>query len=116
MRSASGTPASRPAMPRWIATAHATASTTVANSHQGTVAHELDDAPPVLGDERVDELPAVCLEALERAGLVALHQPAVADHVGRQDGGQPPLDPRCRHGRPPPGGTQPACRPTDAKA
>ena len=40
------------------------------------VAHELDDAAAVLGDERLDELPAVRLEARERAGLVALHQPA----------------------------------------
>ena len=54
---------------------------------QRAVAHELDDAPAVLGDERVDELAAVDLQALERAGLVAPHEPAVADHVGRQDGG-----------------------------
>ena len=50
MRSASGTPASRSAMPRWIATAHATASTTLANSHERAVAHELDDAAAVLGE------------------------------------------------------------------
>jgi hypothetical protein len=67
---------------------------------QGAVAHELDYAPLILGDERVDELLAVPLEALERALLVALHQARVTNHVRRQDGGEPSLDPRCRHGRP----------------
>ena len=56
-------------------------------------------AAVVLGDERLDELLAVRLQPGERASLVALHEPAVADHVGRQDGGEPPLDPCCRHGR-----------------
>ena len=79
-------------MPRWIATAQATASTALGNSHEDAVAHELDDAPAVLGDERLDELLAVRLEAVERAVLVALHQAGVADHVRRQDGGEPAVD------------------------
>ena len=66
---------------------------------EGAVAHELDDAALVLGDQGLDELSAVRLEAGEGAVLVPLHEPAVADHVGRQDGGEPPLDPR--HRRPP---------------
>ena len=61
-------------MPRWIATAQATASTTRGELAERAVAHELDDAAPVLGDERLDQLPAVRLEARERAGLVALHE------------------------------------------
>ena len=69
---------------------------------QGAIAHQLDDPAAVLGDQRVDELPPMRLQALERAGLVALHERRVADHVRRQDGGQPPLDPRCRHRRPSP--------------
>ena len=56
---------------------------------QGAVARQVDDPAAVLGDERLDELLAVCLEALERALLVLPHQPRVADHVGRQDGGEP---------------------------
>ena len=52
------------------------------------------------------------LSAGERAVLVALHEGRVADHVRRQDGGQPPLDPRCRHGLPSTGAVaQPACSP-----
>jgi hypothetical protein len=80
------------------------------------VAHELDDAAPVLGDERPDELLAVGLEALEGPALVPLHQARVADHVGRQNGGEPTLDPRRRHGRPSAGGRWPAYRPIEAKA
>ena len=57
------------------------------------VAHELDETAPVLGQERVDELAAMGLEAREGAALVALHQARVADHVRRQDSGEPPLDP-----------------------
>ena len=33
-----------------------------------------------------------------------LHEPGVADHVGGQDGGEPPLGPRCSHVPPPAGG------------
>ena len=39
------------------------------------VAHELDDAAAVLGDERLDQLLPVRLQSGERAGLVALHKP-----------------------------------------
>ena len=63
------------------------------------VAHELHDTATVLSDERLDELLAVNLEALERAGLVALHQARVADHVGRQDSGEPALRTGSSHGR-----------------
>ena len=66
---------------------------------QQAVAGGLDDAAPVLGDRRVDQLEPVGLEARERAGLVGLHQPAVADHVGRQNRGQPALDLRQFHAR-----------------
>ena len=90
------------------------------------VPHKLDDAALVLGDERLDQLPAQRLQPGEGAVLVALHQGRVADHVRRQDGGEPPLYPCCRHGRPPladpgpklrPGAvTQPARRSIDANA
>ncbi len=93
MRSASGTPASRSAMPSLDRDRACHRVDDAGELDQGAVAHELDDAAPVLGDERLDQLLAVGLEARERALLVALHQPAVADHVRRQDGGEPPLDP-----------------------
>ena len=64
---------------------------------QHPVAGGLDDAAPVLGDRRVDQLEPVGLQARERARLVGLHQPAVADHVGRQNRRQPALDLRLCH-------------------
>ena len=53
------------------------------------VASQLDDPAAVLGQERLDQLLAESLEAPERAGLVALHQPRVADHVRDEDSGEP---------------------------
>jgi hypothetical protein len=50
---------------------------------EDAVAHELDDATTVLGDERLDKLLAVGLEAGEGALLVAPHQARVAHHVRR---------------------------------
>ena len=60
----------------------ATASTTLANSTERTVAHQLDDAALVLGDERLDDLPAMRLEPGEGAVLVALHQPRIPNNIG----------------------------------
>ena len=62
------------------------------------VAHELDDAAAVLGDERLEQLLAVGLEAVEGTLLVALHQARVADHVRRENGGEPALDARSGYG------------------
>ena len=59
---------------------------------EDAVAHQLDDAPAVLGDERLDELLAVGLEAVEGAPLVALHQARVADHICRENSGEPAVD------------------------
>ena len=56
--------------------------------HQHAVAGQLDDAAPMLGDLRVDQLAAVRLEGRERGALVGPHQAAVADDVGSQDRGQ----------------------------
>ena len=56
---------------------------------QQAVAGALDDAAAVGGDMRLDQLAEMALQALQRAFLVAAHQPAVAGDVGRQDGGEP---------------------------
>ena len=40
----------------------------------------------------IDELAAVRLQTRERAFLVIADQPAVAGDIGREDGGQPPLN------------------------
>ena len=60
------------------------------------VAHQLDDAALVLGQQRVDRLLAQRLDRGQRAGLVLLDQARVADHVGGQDRGQPALGARRR--------------------
>ena len=64
---------------------------------QGAVAHELDHAAAVLGDQRLDERSAVALEPLEGACLVVLDEPRVADHVGREDRGEPAFGAGCGH-------------------
>jgi hypothetical protein len=58
--------------------------------HERAVAHQLDDAAVMLGDRRLDELPTQGFQPGDRAGLVDRHQPQVADHVGGQDGREPP--------------------------
>ena len=62
------------------------------------IAHELDDAALVLGDQRLDEGLAVGLEALERSRLVALDQARIADDVGRENGGEAAVDAGGGHG------------------
>jgi hypothetical protein len=47
----------------------------------------LDDPPAMLGDERIGSGTMVAQHS-RRTRLVSLHQPAVADHVGREDGGE----------------------------
>src|SRR5205814_4760318 len=56
--------------------------------HQHAVAGGLDDAAPVLGDLRVEELAAQSLEAFERAFLVRPHQPRIPRHIGGEDRGE----------------------------
>ncbi len=58
---------------------------------QGAVAHELNDAPAVLADRGLEELPVQGLEARQCALLVGTHEAAVADDIGGQDGGQSAL-------------------------
>ncbi len=66
----------------------------------GPIAHQLDDATVALAQERVDQLAAQTLDRGQRAGLVGLDQPRVADDVGGHDRDEPPLL-GCRHGRAP---------------
>ena len=56
---------------------------------QKAVAHQLEDAAVVLLDRRLEQLPAVRSEPLKRAGFVLLHEAAVADDVGGENGGEP---------------------------
>ena len=69
----------------------------------GAVAHQLDDAALVLGQQRVDRGLAQRLDRGQRASLVGLDQARVADDVGGQDRHQPALGTGCcrsgLHGR-----------------
>ena len=63
---------------------------------QRAVTDQLDDAPAVRRDSWIEHILPVRLQPLERARLVALHQRAVADHVGGHDDGQFALHDRMR--------------------
>ena len=52
------------------------------------VAGALDHASMMHDDGRVDEVAAQCPQPRERAFLVRAGEPAVADHVGGEDGGE----------------------------
>ncbi len=56
---------------------------------QRAVAHELDDTTVAGGDLAIDEVIPMGLQRRQGAGLVLLHEAAVADHVGGQYGGKP---------------------------
>src|SRR5215467_4127189 len=55
---------------------------------QEAISHQLEDASVTLLDLRLEQLPAMRPQALERAHLILLHEPAVAGHVGSHDGGE----------------------------
>ncbi|HVR68206.1 MAG TPA: hypothetical protein VMT98_16275 [Verrucomicrobiae bacterium] len=42
----------------------------------------------VFFDDRFEQLLAMRLQALEGAGLIPLHEPAIAGHVSSKDGGE----------------------------
>ncbi|MEI9888514.1 MAG: hypothetical protein WDN08_18840 [Rhizomicrobium sp.] len=68
--------------------------------HQGAVAHQLEQPPAMDRDLRIEDAGPVRLQPLQRAGLVGLHQAAIADDVGGQDRGQFALHgSRCRRSR-----------------
>jgi hypothetical protein len=58
---------------------------------QQTVAHQLDDAPMILGDLGVDQLFAMGLQCRQRARLILSNKAAVTDYVCGQNGGKPAL-------------------------
>ena len=63
-----------------------------------SVAHQLDDAAVMLGQERIDDLAPQGFQGGKRPGFVHFHEMGVPDDVRRQDRHQPPLHPCCRHG------------------
>jgi hypothetical protein len=59
---------------------------------QHAVAGRTHDAAAVLGDLRIDQLRADLPQPGMRAGLVALHEPRIADDVGDDDRGELAVD------------------------
>ena len=57
-----------------------------AELHKHAVTHQFDNASVVLGKKRGKDVSSSGFERLERAGLVPLHEPAVAGHIGGEDG------------------------------
>jgi hypothetical protein len=55
------------------------------------VAHRLDRATAVFGDLGIDQIAQMGFQTRQRAVLVEPHQARVADHVGRDNGGQSSL-------------------------
>lgn len=67
---------------------------------QETVAHHLEDSPAMLDYGWIEELVAMLAKRNQRAFLISLHEPAVANNVGRQYGRQPALNLLLAHGCP----------------
>jgi hypothetical protein len=61
------------------------------------VAHDLYDSTAMSFDRGGDKFGAVGLERSERPGFICAHKPAVAGHVGCEDGDQPPFNMRPGH-------------------
>ena len=69
---------------------------------QGAVAHKLDDAAVMRGDDWVEDLGSQRLKARQSAGLVGPHEPRIADRVGAQNRSKPTLCTGVRHPFPTP--------------
>src|SRR5262245_46465175 len=59
---------------------------------QHTIACDLEDTALMLRDQRLQNLATARFEGGERAHLVLLHEAAVTNHVGSENGGQAALD------------------------
>ena len=59
--------------------------------HQHAVSHHFDDPAVMSGDQRLEDVRTPGLKGSQRTGLVRLHQAAVADHIGGQNGGKTAL-------------------------
>jgi len=75
----------RSPIPRWTATAQATASTTLGNSIRMPSPVVFDDAALMFGDLGIDEFTAMGAEPSESASFVLTHEAAVADDIGGEN-------------------------------
>lgn len=69
-----------------------------AELHERTVAHQLDNTALMLGQQRIDHIPAQNLQGRQRPSLVMFDEAGIADDVSGQDRGQPPLRSCSCHG------------------
>ena len=81
-----------------ISTAHCDRIDSASKLNQHAIAHQLDDAAMVLGDQRGQYLAPPRLQHCKRPRLVLFHKSAVADHICGQDCGKAALDPNFGHG------------------
>jgi hypothetical protein len=68
-----------------MAAAHSTASTALPNS-ASSPSPQLEDAPAMARDRRLDQLRPPLAQALEGPRLILLHEAAVADDIGGENG------------------------------
>ena len=59
---------------------------------QDAVAHDLEDPSALPCDQWHQDILATRPQQRHRSGLILLHEPAVADHVGGKNGGETALD------------------------
>src|SRR5262249_24771430 len=80
--------------------------------NQDPVAHKLNDASMVLGNQWLKDFRAARLESSQRPSLVRLHQPAVANHIRGHDGGEATSRSLFRHAERPRCCSATYCRPS----
>src|SRR5215831_1687768 len=88
-------PSSTITSPELMPTRYSIRSSSAREFDQDSVSGRFDDASLVLGDLRVNQIAAQRPEACQSARLVSLHQTAVSDDIGRQNGREPALDTLC---------------------
>ena len=59
--------------------------------HQHAVSHHFDDPAVMRGDQWLEDVSTPRLKGGQRTGLIRLHQAAVADHIGGQNGSKTAL-------------------------
>jgi hypothetical protein len=87
----------RSAIARWISAAQRTASTRLAEFDQRPVTCGFEDATAMLGNVGIAYLASNRPQCRQSALFIGLHQPGIANDIGRQNGRQPSFDPAFGH-------------------
>jgi hypothetical protein len=91
MHLSSGMGVFRVTIPRRIATAQATASTTLAKLDENAIPGGLHNTTVMSGDSRISEFAADRCQGAQSADLVDAHETAITNDVSCEDRGQPSL-------------------------